>query len=52
MTQPQTQPPTRFNEAAGIHRRKRRRGLAVHAGEYLGFNEAAGIHRRKLPWGP
>ena len=37
---------TRFNEAAGIHRRKL--GGAAHgAAEHLGFNEAAGIHRRK-----
>ena len=38
--------PTRFNEAAGIHRRKRvtRASEAEHK---AGFNEAAGIHRRK-----
>ena len=36
----------RFNEAAGIHRRKRpiKRTTATVA---AGFNEAAGIHRRK-----
>ena len=37
----------RFNEAAGIHRRKRAGGpsrLMIHR---RCFNEAAGIHRRK-----
>ena len=36
----------RFNEAAGIHRRKHI--LTKHKSKFLvGFNEAAGIHRRK-----
>ena len=35
-----------FNEAAGIHRRKRRRG-SDRRRPGTGFNEAAGIHRRK-----
>ena len=41
--------PSGFNEAAGIHRRKRRRrdGMTITA-EMRRFNEAAGIHRRKL----
>ena len=39
---------TRFNEAAGIHRRKRK-GVRVARGQRADcFNEAAGIHRRKL----
>ena len=41
--------PSRFNEAAGIHRRKRdlqvRRVTGAERGD--SFNEAAGIHRRK-----
>ena len=41
----------RFNEAAGIHRRKRQlRWVGLGAREVrseAGFNEAAGIHRRK-----
>ena len=37
----------RFNEAAGIHRRKPGRELQATPTRYLGFNEAAGIHRRK-----
>ena len=36
-----------FNEAAGIHRRKRRPVTAKWTGPQQGFNEAAGIHRRK-----
>ena len=36
----------RFNEAAGIHRRKRVTAGTVNARESC-FNEAAGIHRRK-----
>ena len=40
-------PLPRFNEAAGIHRRKHlEAGNDVRLGD-LGFNEAAGIHRRK-----
>ena len=35
-----------FNEAAGIHRRKRLRRAGAQRGAD-GFNEAAGIHRRK-----
>ena len=37
---------TSFNEAAGIHRRKRGSG-GWGGGVNSGFNEAAGIHRRK-----
>ena len=41
--------PTRFNEAAGIHRRKLRNvRSAARVAEAYCFNEAAGIHRRKL----
>ena len=41
--------PRRFNEAAGIHRRKLRvRGRDDHE-RAARFNEAAGIHRRKRP---
>ena len=36
-----------FNEAAGIHRRKRCRGVRRGNVGDPGFNEAAGIHRRK-----
>ena len=39
-------PSTRFNEAAGIHRRKPGRARRT-SGSSPGFNEAAGIHRRK-----
>ena len=41
----------RFNEAAGIHRRKRleaRLWTTRHRCDAGRFNEAAGIHRRKL----
>ena len=38
----------RFNEAAGIHRRKQRFPPAGVKPFHQGFNEAAGIHRRKL----
>ena len=41
--------PNRFNEAAGIHRRKLWRGGAGWRVPGGRFNEAAGIHRRKLP---
>ena len=37
----------RFNEAAGIHRRKRDWRSCRYSGTTTGFNEAAGIHRRK-----
>ena len=38
----------RFNEAAGIHRRKRPRRLRTRKRTTTRrFNEAAGIHRRK-----
>ena len=37
----------RFNEAAGIHRRKRRQRGFARPGDGPRFNEAAGIHRRK-----
>ena len=37
-----------FNGAAGIHRRKRRRGGRYPFSTSLRFNGAAGIHRRKL----
>ena len=42
--------PSSFNEAAGIHRRKRKcwYGLPV---SLMSFNEAAGIHRRKRAGG-
>ena len=45
---PEPTPPDRrgFNEAAGIHRRKRSESSS-HRRCLLGFNEAAGIHRRK-----
>ena len=36
-----------FNEAAGIHRRKRAAGVYGCLATWSGFNEAAGIHRRK-----
>ena len=39
----------RFNEAAGIHRRKGESDRAGGADIEHGFNEAAGIHRRKDP---
>ena len=39
----------RFNEAAGIHRRKPQVALRITGGQNSGFNEAAGIHRRKQP---
>ena len=42
-----TQQTARFNEAAGIHRRKRASGSGQALGDRQGFNEAAGIHRRK-----
>ena len=38
---------SRFNEAAGIHRRKPSRGAPRSCIRGRGFNEAAGIHRRK-----
>ena len=38
---------SRFNEAAGIHRRKLMQASNKHC-QVSGFNEAAGIHRRKL----
>ena len=37
----------RFNEAAGIHRRKLQPLAADEPERGVGFNEAAGIHRRK-----
>ena len=37
----------RFNEAAGIHRRKLLDGHIAGPAETDSFNEAAGIHRRK-----
>ena len=37
----------RFNEAAGIHRRKRLGVKRCLSQAVTGFNEAAGIHRRK-----
>ena len=37
----------RFNEAAGIHRRKRDNAASLISAPPDGFNEAAGIHRRK-----
>ena len=40
-----------FNEAAGIHRRKRAGARGRNRGRAWGFNEAAGIHRRKHPYG-
>ena len=36
-----------FNEAAGIHRRKRRHVSITSLTPCSSFNEAAGIHRRK-----
>ena len=42
-------PAPRFNEAAGIHRRKVGRG-GGKAWPRPGFNEAAGIHRRKVEY--
>ena len=39
--------PQRFNEAAGIHRRKRRTASSISGMALRSFNEAAGIHRRK-----
>ena len=39
--------PTGFNEAAGIHRRKRSPQSRAFVPPCLRFNEAAGIHRRK-----
>ena len=36
-----------FNEAAGIHRRKRSRRRGLQDAGHPRFNEAAGIHRRK-----
>ena len=36
-----------FNDAAGIHRRKRGTGSGQSSCFSLRFNEAAGIHRRK-----
>ena len=39
----------RFNEAAGIHRRKRASKPRRAAPATRRFNEAAGIHRRKPP---
>ena len=38
---------SRFNEAAGIHRRKRRPSGRKQRTTARRFNEAAGIHRRK-----
>ena len=38
---------SRFNEAAGIHRRKPPRRRRPPPSPARGFNEAAGIHRRK-----
>ena len=38
-----------FNEAAGIHRRKRAPSRCPSRDGFPGFNEAAGIHRRKHP---
>ena len=40
-----------FNEAAGIHRRKRRICLDGTEWRKWRFNEAAGIHRRKRTTG-
>ena len=40
-------PTRRFNEAAGIHRRKRCIPTRAVAAPITRFNEAAGIHRRK-----
>ena len=37
----------RFNEAAGIHRRKTSSARPDRHARSRGFNEAAGIHRRK-----
>ena len=37
----------RFNEAAGIHRRKPPRWARSSRPRTIRFNEAAGIHRRK-----
>ena len=42
-----TRPDACFNEAAGIHRRKRRGRQRIPPPPDAGFNEAAGIHRRK-----
>ena len=42
-----TQRTPRFNEAAGIHRRKRRVSSSTPYSCSARFNEAAGIHRRK-----
>ena len=39
----------RFNEAAGIHRRKLGAAAIGRAAPAWCFNEAAGIHRRKPP---
>ena len=39
--------PSDFNEAAGIHRRKRQPGTGQGRPGQPDFNEAAGIHRRK-----
>ena len=39
---------TRFNEAAGIHRRKPATEHVQQPAKGSSFNEAAGIHRRKL----
>ena len=39
-----------FNEAAGIHRRKRGLLEAIPTPTVPSFNEAAGIHRRKQPF--
>ena len=39
--------PPRFNEAAGIHRRKPGARYRLSCAPYRSFNEAAGIHRRK-----
>ena len=48
-TQVSTEPPSaRFNEAAGIHRRKHSIMLMTGKNARMSFNEAAGIHRRKL----
>ena len=41
---------SRFNEAAGIHRRKPTARRPVIACAMPSFNEAAGIHRRKPPY--
>ena len=40
-----------FNEAAGIHRRKREPIGPISPRSQTSFNEAAGIHRRKLDGG-